>query len=86
VNVAGILLTMFDKRTVHHRQVTDMVRRGFGDLVFNTAIPFTIRVQEAAVARQSVTDYEPRSPAADAYRRLAQEVIQRAKKAATANR
>ena len=86
VNVAGILLTMYDKRTVHHRQVTDMVRRGFGNLVFNTPIPFTIRVQEAAVARQPVTEYEPNSPAADAYRRLAQEVIQRAKKSAPAHR
>jgi chromosome partitioning protein len=86
VSVAGILLTMFDRRTIHHRQVTDMVRRGFGDLVFNTSIPFTIRVQEAAVARQSITEYEPRNPAADAYRRLAQEVIQRAKKAAATNR
>lgn len=86
VSVAGILLTMFDKRTVHHRQVTDMVRGGFGSLVFRTPIPFTIRVQEAAVARLPVTEYEPRSPAADAYRRLAQEVIQRAKKAADANR
>lgn len=86
VSVAGIVLTMFDKRTIHHRQVTDMVRRGFGDLVFRTPVPFTIRVQEAAVARQPVTEYEPRSTAADAYRRLAQEVIKRAKKAATANR
>jgi chromosome partitioning protein len=78
VSVAGILLTMLDRRTVHHRQVVDMVRGGFGRLVFETVIPSTIRLQEAAVARVPLLAYEPDHPAAIAYHRLAEEVMSRA--------
>ncbi len=86
VTVAGILLTMYDRRTIHHRDVVAMVQRGFGGLVFRTVIPQTIRVQEAAVVHEPITAYEPRNPAADAYRRLAKEVMSRAQKAGSAHR
>lgn len=86
VTVAGILLTMFDRRTIHHREVVAMVQRGFGGLVFRTVIPQTIRVQEAAVAHEPITAYEPGNPAAEAYHRLAKEVMSRAQEAGSAHR
>lgn len=75
VEIRGILATMFDKRTVHGREAVDMLKESFGDLLFNTRIRKTIRYAEAPVQGSSVLKYEPSGDAADAYRRLAQEVL-----------
>lgn len=81
LTLCGILMTMQDRRTIHNQQVIDMVRDGFGDLVFDTVIPATIRVQEAAATGEPVTEYDPENPAAKAYIALAEEVINRGTKA-----
>jgi len=78
LRICGIVMTMQDRRTVHNRQVIEMVREGFGELVMDTVIPTTIRVQEAAAAGEPITTYDPSGPAAVAYRELAKEVIARA--------
>ncbi len=77
LKICGILLTMQDRRTVHHRQVIEMVRDGFGELAFETVIPQTIRLQDAAIAHQPITQYDSRSEAANLYRAVAQEVRKR---------
>ena len=77
LKVCGILLTLQDRRTVHHREVIEMVREGFGELVFKTVIPQTIRVQDAAIAHQPITEYDPRSEVAELYRAVVREVLQR---------
>ncbi len=78
LSICGILLTMQDRRTVHHRQVIHMVREGFGELVFNTVVPATIRFQEAPANGQPITQYAPNSEAAQVYRQIAREVMERA--------
>jgi len=77
LRICGILLTMQDRRTVHHRQVIRMVREAFGELVFDTMIPQTIRFQDAAIAHQTIIEYDPSSEAAEVYRAVAQEVLER---------
>jgi len=77
LRICGIVMTMQDRRTIHNRQVIDMVRDGFGDLVMKTVIPTTIRLQEAAAAGEPITAYDPAGPAAEAYRKLTKEVIAR---------
>jgi len=77
LTICGILMTMQDRRTIHNRQVIEMVRDGFGDIVFATVIPTTVRIQEAAAAGQPITIYDEHSTAAAAYRDLAKEVISR---------
>lgn len=77
LRICGILLTMQDRRTIHHRQVIEMVRDGFREIVFNTVIPSTIRFQEAPASGQPITRYAPKSQAAQAYRAVAKEVIER---------
>ncbi len=77
VRICGILLTMQDRRTVHHREVMRMVREAFGELVFDTVIPQTIRFQDAAIAHQTITEYDRNSEAAKVYRAVAQEVLER---------
>ena len=73
----GILATMFDPRTLHAREVHSRVLDAFGAQVFETVIRKTVRFAEAPVAGESILTYAPSSAGAQAYRALAQEVIQR---------
>jgi chromosome partitioning protein len=77
LRTCGIVMTMQDRRTIHNRDVIEMVREGFGDDVMDTVIPMTIRLQEAAAANLPITIYDPAGPGAEAYRSLAKEVMQR---------
>jgi chromosome partitioning protein len=80
VRIVGILPTMYDSRTIHSREAVEVLRRSFGDLVFETMIRKTIRFAEAPVRGESVLKYAPSSDAANAYRRLAKEVLNGQKK------
>jgi len=75
VKIMGILPTMFDGRTLHSKEAVEILTENFGPLVFNTRIRKTVRYAEAPVKGSSVLKYDPRGPAADAYRDLAKEVL-----------
>ena len=79
VEIRGILPTMYDGRTIHSREAIEMLKENFGDLVFDTRIRKTVRYAEAPVQGSSVLRYEPKGPAAEAYRELAKEVLNGAK-------
>ncbi len=81
LRICGILLTMHDRRTRHHQQVIEMVREGFGELVFKTVIPRTIKFEESPASGQPITKYAPTSEAAEVYRKVAKEVIERGREA-----
>jgi chromosome partitioning protein len=73
----GIVATMVDTRTLHTQEVLARVRDAFGGRLFDTVIRKTVRFAEAPVAGESILTYAPTSPGADAYRNLAQEVMDR---------
>ena len=73
----GVLVTMYDGRTVHAREVVAMLHQRFGDLVYDTIIARTVKFPETTVAGEPITTYAPASSAAEAYRALAREVIAR---------
>jgi chromosome partitioning protein len=79
VKIVGILPTMFDGRTLHSKEAVEILTENFGPLVFNTRIRKTVRYAEAPVKGSSILKYDPRGPAADAYRDLAKEVLNGAK-------
>jgi chromosome partitioning protein len=79
VEIQGILPTMFDGRTLHSREAVEILQENFGDLVFKTWIRKTVRYAEAPVKGLSVLKYDPTGSAAEAYRALAQEVLNGAK-------
>ncbi|HET9027066.1 MAG TPA: ParA family protein [Trueperaceae bacterium] len=81
LQILGILLTMFDGRTRLSNEVEENVRKHFGDLVFSTIIPRTVRLAEAPSYGQSVLAYAPTSQGAVAYEALAEEVILRVSQA-----
>lgn len=83
LTIAGVILTMFDARTNLARQVVDEVRRYFPGHVFQTIIPRSVRLGEAPSYGETILNYAPDSPAAAAYRALADELLKRAAPATT---
>jgi chromosome partitioning protein len=75
--IAGVLLTMADARTRLSADVEAEVRRHFGDLVFQSVVPRSIRVAEAPSHGLPVTHYDRRSRGAEAYWKVAMELVQR---------
>jgi chromosome partitioning protein len=79
LSILGILLTRFDRRTLHAREVVDRIRERFNELVFNTIINATVRFDEAPVAGEPVLFYASDSKGAVAYRDLAKEILNHGK-------
>ncbi len=79
VDIAGILPTMVDSRTLHAKEAIQILEENFGDRVFGARIRKTIRFAEAPVKGMSVLKYDPSGTAADAYRQLAKEVLSNGK-------
>jgi chromosome partitioning protein len=77
LTLSGILVTMFDSRTLHSREVMERVVQVFGDIVFDSVINRTVRFPETSVAGEPITSWAPKSAGAESYRALAREVIAR---------
>ncbi len=77
LQLGGIVMTMFDVRTNLCRQVVDEVRGHFGETVFKSIIPRTIRLGEAPSFGKTIFQYDGLNPAAHAYKSLAKEVLAR---------
>ncbi len=77
LQVGGILMTMFDIRTNLSRQVVEEVRKHFGEKVFDTVIPRSIRLGESPSFGQTILQYDPMSSGAIAHQALAREVARR---------
>lgn len=75
--IEGIVMTMFDGRTNLSSQVVTEVRKFFGDKVFNTVIPRTVRLSEAPGFGLPIVMYDRRSPGAEAYRAFTREFLKR---------
>jgi chromosome partitioning protein len=77
LQLAGIVMTMFDGRTKLSQQVVDDVRKHFGERVYQTVIPRSVRLSEAPSFGKSILEYASSGAAAQAYRALAREFIER---------
>jgi chromosome partitioning protein len=75
--LTGLLLTMHDGRTRLSADVVREVREHFGPKVFTSVIPRSVRIAEAPSHGLPITTYDPGSPGADAYYRVALEVVER---------
>lgn len=77
LSLQGIVLTMYDRRNSLSRQVEEEVRTHMGDKVYANIIPRNVRISEAPSHGKPVLIYDLKSPGAQAYTRLAREVLQR---------
>jgi chromosome partitioning protein len=77
VEIGGILMTMFDSRTNLSEQVVADVRKHFGERVFKTVIPRTVRLSEAPSFGKTIFEYDNNGTGALAYRAFAREFLKR---------
>jgi len=77
LSLTGLLLTMHDGRTRLSADVVREVRSHFGPKVFSSVIPRSVRIAEAPSHGRPISTYDPRSTGAEAYYRVALEVVER---------
>ena len=78
LQIAGILLTMYQSRPQLCQSVRDTVNDLYGEAfhVFDRPIEYSIKVAECPAAGKSILEYAPKNAAAESYRSLAEEVLQ----------
>jgi chromosome partitioning protein len=84
LQIEGVLLTMYDERTNLSNQVMADLKGFFGDQVLSTIIPRNIRLGEAPSHGRPILLYDIKSKGAEAYIRLAKEIIHGTKKSSGA--
>jgi chromosome partitioning protein len=77
LGIEGVILTMFDDRTNLAQQVAANLREYFGDRLCSTTVPRNVRLAEAPSHGKPALLYDPRSRGAEAYIRLAKEIMER---------
>ena len=77
LKLVGILATMYDRKTLHNREVLTAILEKYPEDVFETIIAKTIRFPETTVAGEPITAYASSSGGAQSYQRLARELIAR---------
>ena len=77
LEIEGVVFTMYDARTNLSLQVVENVKENLQKNIYKTIIPRNVRQAEAPSYGQPITLYDPRSTGAEAYRLLAEEVINR---------
>ena len=85
VEIGGIVMTMFDARTKLSGQVIQEVRQHFGQRVYDTVIPRTVRLSEAPSFGKTILEYDTGGTGALAYRALAAEFLTRHPSPSTAD-
>ena len=77
LDVLGVVITMYDRRTSLAKQVADEVETFFKGKVFKTKIPRTVRISEAPGFGMPINAYDPSGKGTKAYRELTKEIIER---------
>ncbi|MEI8187334.1 MAG: ParA family protein [Candidatus Saccharibacteria bacterium] len=77
LEILGVFITMYDKRTSLSEQVLSELKKHFGDKVFDAIIPRNIRLAEAPSFGKAIFDHDKWSKGARAYKQLAKEVMER---------
>jgi chromosome partitioning protein len=77
LKIAGVLITMHDRRTSLARDIRVQIQRVFGGAVFNTVITKSVRLEESPAYKESIFTFAPESTGAAEYYSLCEEVIDR---------
>jgi len=78
LDIAGVLVTMYDNRVKFHREVIDTLSESYGQYfrIFNTKIPMSVRVTETQARSRSIFEYDPNGKVAESYKLFAKELVQ----------
>lgn len=79
LKILGVLITLHDKRTNLARDVVDRITQVFGGSVFQNSISKSVKLEESPAYKESIFTYAPDSIGAEQYRKVAEEILSRAK-------
>ncbi len=80
LEILGVLITLFDSRTVLARDATNEIKAMFGPLVFDEVIRRNIRLEESPAYGEDIFGFAPNSSGAISYKKIVKEVLDRASK------
>lgn len=80
LNLLGVLVTLFDKRTTLSRDVEAHIRQVFGEKTFETIISRSVRLEESPAHKETIFSFSPNSSGSVEYRKLSEEVLRRVQK------
>ncbi|WP_066505174.1 ParA family protein [Abyssisolibacter fermentans] len=75
--IEGVIMNMYDSRTILSKQVVEQVKNYFKEEVYNTLIPRNVRLAESPSFGLAITDFDAKSKGAIAYTELAKEFMNR---------
>lgn len=78
LEILGVLVTLFDKRTALSKDVESHIRNVFGKKAFKTIITRSVRLEESPAHKETIFSYAPNSSGAAEYAKLCKEVLKRA--------
>lgn len=73
--IIGVLVTKYDARTAHSKEMLREIGEAFGDLVLDTPVRLAVVAKDATAAGQSIIAFNPNSPLAASYRALANQIV-----------
>lgn len=77
LQILGVVITLFDKRTLLSRDIRKEIGEVFGDKLFDTQITKSVRLEESPAYKESIFSFAPRSSGAYEYYKLSEEVLSR---------
>ena len=76
LRILGVLISMYDPKSLHSREVYDEAKRIFGKYVYEPPIPKSARFAEAAATQRPLAEYDPDHPAVAIYRKIVTQILQ----------
>lgn len=77
LDILGVLITLFDRRTALSKDVESHIRNVFGKKAFKTIITRSVRLEESPAHKETIFTYAPNSSGAEEYAKLCKEVLKR---------
>ena len=77
LEILGVLVTLFDKRTSLSKDVEAHIRQVFGAKTFKTIISRSVRLEESPAHKETIFSFSPKSSGSIEYQELSEEVLQR---------
>jgi chromosome partitioning protein len=79
LEIIGVIITMHDRRTNISKDAVNRIKKVFGRKVFRTIISKSVKLEESPAYKESIFTFAPYSVGAHQYKKLAEEIIRRAK-------
>lgn len=77
IEIVGVLATRYDNRLNIAKDALEQLREHFGELLFETVIPETVKIREAPSFQKPIFDHAPQTTGAESYEQLTEEVMAR---------